>query len=92
MASDKEKMLSNANSYASYVSAAKKACRDAANSMNSPISTVSDYWKGASGAEMKAALEDVRRDLNRLGDRLSSVESKMRSRANTIYNNWPEED
>lgn len=92
MASDKEKMLQSANSYASYVSDAKKACKNAANSLKSPISIVSESWKGASGAAMKEALEDMKDDLNRLYNRLSALESQMRSRAKSIYNNWPEEE
>lgn len=92
MASDKEKMLRSANSYAGYVSDAKKACKSARDALSSPISTISEEWNGASGEAMKSALEDMKSELNLLYNRLATLESQMRTRANTIYNSWPEEE
>lgn len=91
MASDKDNMLSRANYYAGIVSSARSACDEAVQALDSPKSTVSDSWKGASGSAMLQALTDIQTEIKQISAQLVSLESQMRSHARSIYNNWPED-
>lgn len=91
MASEKDSMLSSANYYISKVATAKNACEAAAKNMISPQYDVSHNWSGASGNAMSQALDDLRYEINKAYTRLVALESQMRSQANSIYYNWPEE-
>lgn len=91
MASEKDSMLSSANYYISKVTTAKNACEAAAKNMISPQYDVSHNWSGASGNAMSQALDDLRYEINKAYARLVTLESQMRSQANSIYYNWPEE-
>lgn len=92
MASDKEQMLSSANYYAGLVASAKNACSEAKTSLTSAQSTVQGSWKGEAGDAMAQALLDLASEINTIYEGLATLESQMRSHAQGIYNNWPEED
>ena len=92
MASDKEQMMSSANHYAGLVASAKNACSEAKTLLTSAQSTIQGSWKGESGDAMAQALLDLSAEINSIYQGLASLESQMRSHANGIYNNWPEED
>lgn len=89
MASEKDTMLSSANYYIGKVTTAKNACEAAAKNMISPQYDVSHNWSGASGNAMSQALDDLRYEINKAYARLVTLESQMRSHANSIYYNWP---
>ena len=91
MASDKDRMLSSANSYADIVSSAKNLCSDAALSLMKVVPNVEENWQGNSGAAMCQALINLRLEINAVYAQLEQLEEDMRSHANTIYHNWPEE-
>lgn len=91
MASDKDIMLNSANNYATKISAAKQACQNAVRALSSPVTDVASNWKGDSGTAMADALRDLQKELDRVYSRLSTLESRMRSHARSIYNNWPED-
>lgn len=92
MASDKENMMSSANYYAGMVASAKTACAEAKTCLASVQSTVQGNWVGDSGDAMTEALAKVATEINTIVQGLETLEGKMRSRARSIYNNWPEED
>jgi len=92
MAADKNQMLSSANYYAGLVSSAKNACSEAEALLNSAQATVQGGWKGESGDAMVQALLSVKSEISTIYSSLASLESQMRTHAQGIYNNWPEED
>jgi uncharacterized protein YukE len=92
MASDKEQMMSSANHYAGLVASAKNACSEAKTFLTNAQSTVQGSWKGESGDAMAQALLNLSAEINTIYQGLVSLESQMRTHANRIYNNWPEED
>lgn len=92
MASDKDRMLSNANYFANIVASAKNACGNAAGALVLPESEIASNWKGDSGDAMVQALSDAHGEINRIYAQLASLESKMRAHTQRIYDNWPKED
>lgn len=92
MASDKNAMLSTAKYFIGKVTKAKNACDTASKSMVSPQYEVSGNWSGASGEAMAAALNDLRSEISTAYSRLAALETQMRNQANSIYNNWTEEE
>ena len=92
MASDKEQMMSSANYYAGLVSSAKNACSEAKSCLNSAKSTIQGSWKGESGDAMAQALLNLSSEINAIYQGLATLEKQMRTHANSIYNNWPEDD
>ena len=91
MASDKNSMLSCANSYIGKVTAAKNACESAIRYITPVVNEVSDCWNGASGDTMVQALNQLAAEINKVYSRLDVLESGMRSQATYIYNTWPKE-
>lgn len=92
MASDKEQMMSSANYYVGLVTSAKNDCADVFVQLITPINEIDRYWKGTAGAQMVQDLEDARRKIKGLHDRLIFLESQMKAQAANIYNTWPESE
>lgn len=91
MASDKDRMLSSANSYADIVSSAKNLCSDASAALIRVVPEVEESWQGGSGTAMCDALTNLRLEINTVWAQLNQLEGQMRSHAWSIYNDWPEE-
>ena len=92
MASDKEAALARGNFYAEKLAAAKESCKLAYLGISSSITAVSFGWQGDAGAAMEQALANVQQDLLRACRQLESAEAQLRSRVQSIYNDWPEEE
>ncbi len=92
MAADKDQMLKSANYYAGLVAAAKNACSEAKSSLGTAQNTVANSWTGESGDAMSQVLLDLATEIGTIQSELAALESEMRAHAQSIYNNWPEEE
>ena len=92
MASEKERMLSAAYSYAGAVAAAKTACDEACANLNAAREEINSNWNGEAANAMYSALTNWQAEVTKLSGKLSSIQAQMTSHAKSIYNSWPEEE
>lgn len=92
MASEKERMLSIAYSYANVVATAKAACDEANVNLNAARGEIDSNWAGEAASAMCSALMNWQAALIKLSGQLSSIQNQMTSEASSIYNSWPEDE
>lgn len=92
MGVDKERLLDTSNDYVRIVSATQSACDKASRALTTAEYGLSSSWKGKSGEAMEQAISDMRKEINMISVRLSSLKAKMSVQAQNIYNRWQEND
>ena len=92
MSLDKEKILDTSNDYVKIISSVQNACDKASRALMTAEYELSSSWSGKSGEAMEQAISDMRKEINIISVRLSSLKTKMTVQAQNIYNTWQEND
>lgn len=84
MALGDNQIMQQAAPYVSKVNSAANKCEDAAQSVQTVMKCIENYWTGASGEAMEEALRSVKQELLSIADELEKLAKNMKTHAGSI--------